>query len=375
MINGVQRYFALDVLRGLTIALMILVNNPGSWSNIYAPFKHAVWHGFTITDLIFPTFLFVVGNAMSFSLRKNKYSSNKLFLKKIFKRSFLIFLIGLFLNAFPFVIRNEFGEIVLKDFSQIRIMGVLQRIAICYLIAGLMLHFIKTQASLIISINILLFYWWVLYRFGDALDPFGLQGNAALKFDLLIFQPENLWKGFGIRFDPEGLLSTLPAVVNVIAGYVAGVFIQTSGNKLTTVWKLALGGLVLLIIALFWDNYFPINKALWTSSFVLYSIGWDLLIIAGLIIILELWHFKKWAKIFIAFGRNPLFIFVLSGIIAKLMSIVWIHGAALKIWIYNNAFLSWLTKYNASLAFAVSFMLLMWCIVYIMDRKKIYIKV
>lgn len=375
MVNGVQRYFALDVLRGLTIALMILVNNPGSWSNIYAPFKHAVWHGFTITDLIFPTFLFVVGNAMSFSLRKNKYSSNKLFLKKIFKRSFLIFLIGLFLNAFPFVIRNEFGEIVLKDFSQMRIMGVLQRIAICYLIAGLMLHFIKTQASLIISINILLFYWWVLYRFGDALDPFGLQGNAALKFDLLIFQPENLWKGFGIRFDPEGLLSTLPAVVNVIAGYMAGVFIQTSGNKLTTVWKLALGGLVLIIIALFWDNYFPINKALWTSSFVLYSIGWDLLIIAGLIIILELWHFKKWAKIFIAFGRNPLFIFVLSGIIAKLMSIVWIHGAALKIWIYNNAFLSWLTKYNASLAFAVSFMLLMWCIGYIMDRKKIYIKV
>jgi len=375
MINGVQRYFALDVLRGLTIALMILVNNPGSWSNIYAPFKHAVWHGFTITDLIFPTFLFVVGNAMSFSLRKNKYSSNKLFLKKIFKRSFLIFLIGLFLNVFPFVIRNEFGEIVLKDFSQMRIMGVLQRIAICYLIAGLMLHFIKTQASLIISMNILLFYWWVLYRFGDALDPFGLQGNAALKFDLLIFQPENLWKGFGIRFDPEGLLSTLPAVVNVIAGYVAGVFIQTSGNKLTTVWKLALGGLVLLIIALFWDNHFPINKALWTSSFVLYSIGWDLLIIAGLIIILELWHFKKWAKIFIAFGRNPLFIFVLSGIIAKLMSIVWIHGAALKIWIYNNAFLSWLTKYNASLAFAVSFMLLMWCIGYIMDRKKIYIKV
>ncbi|WP_034887112.1 acyltransferase family protein [Gillisia sp. Hel_I_29] len=375
MVNGVQRYFALDVLRGLTIALMILVNNPGSWSNIYAPFKHAVWHGFTITDLIFPTFLFVVGNAMSFSLRKNKYNSNKVFLKKILKRSFLIFFIGLSLNAFPFVIRNEFGEIVLKDFSEIRIMGVLQRIAICYLIAGLLLHFIKTQASLIISINILLFYWWVLYRFGNALDPFGLQGNAALKFDLLIFQPENLWKGFGIRFDPEGLLSTLPAVVNVIAGYVAGVFIQTSGNKLTTVWKLALGGLVLLIVSLFWDNYFPINKALWTSSFVLYSIGWDLLIIAVLIIILELWHFKKWAKIFIAFGRNPLFIFVLSGIFSKLLSIVWIHGAALKIWIYTNAFLSWLTKYNASLAFAVSFMLLMWCIGYIMDRKKIYIKV
>ncbi|SDR86976.1 Predicted acyltransferase [Gillisia sp. Hel1_33_143] len=375
MVNGVQRYFALDVLRGLTIALMILVNNPGSWSNIYAPFKHAVWHGFTITDLIFPTFLFVVGNAMSFSLRKNKYISNKVFLKKILKRSFLIFFIGLSLNAFPFIIRNEFGEIVLKDFSEIRIMGVLQRIAICYLIAGLLLHFIKTQASLIISINILLFYWWVLYRFGNALDPFGLQGNAALKFDLLIFQPENLWKGFGIRFDPEGLLSTLPAVVNVIAGYVAGVFIQTSGNKLTTVWKLALGGLVLLIVSLFWDNYFPINKALWTSSFVLYSIGWDLLIIAVLIIILELWHFKKWAKIFIAFGRNPLFIFVLSGIFSELLSIVWIHGAALKIWIYTNAFLSWLTKYNASLAFAVSFMLLMWCIGYIMDRKKIYIKV
>ncbi|RKS55360.1 putative acyltransferase [Gillisia mitskevichiae] len=375
MIKRSQRYLALDVLRGLTIALMVLVNNPGSWSNIYAPFKHAAWQGFTPTDLVFPTFLFVIGNAMSFSLRKYDEKSEEDFLKKIFTRSLLIFFIGLFMSAFPFVYRNEVGEFIFKDLSQMRIMGVLQRIAICYLIAGLMLHYIKTKATLIISINILLLYWWFMYRFGTPPDPFSLAGNAALKFDLLIFHPDNLWKGFGITFDPEGLLSTLPAIVNVVAGYIAGIFIQRSGNTIPTVWKLALSGFLLLIVAKFWDLYFPIIKGIWTSSYVLYSIGWDLLLIAALILLIEIWKFKKWTYFFVVFGRNPLFIFVLSGLIAMLMSIIWIDGGSIKPWIYNNAFLSWLSKYNASIAFAVCFMLLMWIIGYVLDKKKIYIKV
>jgi predicted acyltransferase len=370
-----QRYLALDVLRGITIALMVLVNNPGSWSSIYAPFEHAAWHGFTPTDLVFPTFLFVIGNAMSFSLRKYEEKSEEIFLKKIFTRSLLIFFIGLFMSAFPFVYRNEVGEFIFKDISQMRIMGVLQRIALCYLIAGLMLHYIKTKATIIISINILLFYWWIMYRFGTPPDPFSIAGNAALKFDLLIFHPDNLWKGFGMAFDPEGLLSTLPAIVNVVAGYIAGIFIQRSGNSIPTVWKLALSGFLLLIVAIFWDLYFPIIKGIWTSSYVLYSIGWNLLLIATLILIIEIWKFKKWTYFFVVFGRNPLFIFVLSGLIALLMSIIWIDGGYIKPWIYNNAFLSWLTKHNASLAFAVCFMLLMWIIGYVLDKKKIYIKV
>lgn len=375
MLNRSQRYFALDVLRGITIALMVLVNNPGSWSNIYDPFKHASWHGFTPTDLVFPTFLFVIGNAMSFSLRKYEEQSVGIFLKKIFTRSLLIFFIGLFMSAFPFVYRNELGELIFKDLTQMRIMGVLQRIALCYLIAGLILHFIKTQATIIISINILLIYWWIMYRFGSLPDPYSLANNAALKFDLLLFHPDNLWKGFGITFDPEGLLSTLPAIVNVVAGYIAGIFIQRSGNTISSIGKLAVSGIILLIIAKVWDLYFPIIKGIWTSSYVIYSIGWNLLIIAALILIIEIWKFKKWTYFFQVFGRNPLFIFVLSGLIAMLMSIIWVDGGSLKPWIYNNVFLSWLTKYNASLAFAVSFMLLMWIIGYVLDKKKIYIKV
>jgi predicted acyltransferase len=214
-----------------------------------------------------------------------------------------------------------------------------------------------------------------MYAFGTAPDPYSLAGNAALKFDLLIFSPENLWRGFGITFDPEGLLSTLPAIVNVIAGYVAGVFIQRSGNTISSIWKLVLSGVLILIIAKFWDLYFPINKGIWTSSFVLYSIGWNLVLIAALILIIEIWKFKKWTYFFKVFGRNPLFIFVLSGLIAILMGIIRIDGGSIKSWIYNNAFLSWLTKYDASLAFAVCFMLLMWIIGYVLDKKKIYIKV
>lgn len=370
-----ERYLALDVLRGLTIALMILVNTPGSWSTIYAPFKHAAWHGFTITDLVFPSFLFAVGNAMSFSLKQYKSRGNPAFFKKIFKRTLLIFLIGLFLVAFPFFYRDAAGELVLKNFVNMRIMGVLQRIALAYCIAALIIHFLKIRAALILSVLILIGYWGILYFFGDGNDPYSLTGNAALKFDLAIFRPENLWRGFGIPFDPEGLLSTLPAVVNVIAGYAAGVFIQRSGNTLSTIWKLTAAGIVLIIMAQTWDIWFPVNKPLWTSSYVLLSVGWVLILLAVLILLIEILKLRGWTYFFEVFGRNPLFIFVLSGLLVMLMNIIYINGIVSKLYIYKNYFLSWLTDYNASLLFATCYMLLMWLIGYIMDKHKIYIKV
>ncbi len=373
-INIKQRYFALDVLRGMTIALMILVNTPGSWSTIYAPFKHAAWHGFTITDLVFPTFLFVIGNAASFSLHKYENRSEADFIKKVLKRSVLIFLIGILLNAFPFVFR-EGNEFILKDFSKLRIMGVLQRIALCYLFASLFLHYFKMRHVLTLSTLLLLAYWFVMWYFGTHPDPYSLENNAALKFDLLIFGKENLYNGFGIPFDPEGLLSTIPAIVNVIAGYVAGKFIQRSGNNMSTVLRLSIAGCVLLGIALIWSPYFPINKGIWTSTFVLYSTGWDLIILGFLILIIEVFGFKKWTYFFEAFGKNPLFIFIMSGVVVMLMAIIYIDGQPMKPWIYNNFYLSWLSDYNASLAFAISYMLLMWVIGYILDKRKIYIKV
>lgn len=375
MLKTQHRYLSLDVLRGITIALMILVNTPGSWSTIYAPFKHSAWHGFTITDLVFPTFLFVVGNAMSFSLKKYEGKDESLFLKKIFKRSLLIFFIGLLLSAFPFLYRDEAGELAFKNLANMRIMGVLQRIALCYLIASLLIHYLKLKVAVLASILILFGYWLVMYIFGDQLDPYALTGNAALKFDLMLFRPENLYRGFGLAFDPEGLLSTFPAVVNVVAGYVVGIFIQKSGNTYSTVWKLVLAGIIAIILAQIWNPFFPINKAIWTSSYVLLSIGWALIIIALLILTIELWRIKGWTYFFQVFGKNPLFIYVLSGLVVGIMNIILVNSEGLKSWIYKNGFLSWLTDFNASLVFAMCYVLLMWVVGYIMDKRKIYIKV
>ena len=353
---------------------MVKVNTPGSWSSIYAPFRHAAWHGFTLTDLVFPTFLFVVGNAASFSLKKYEKQSESLFLKKIFKRSLLIFILGLLLNAFPFVTR-EAGEIVLKDFSSLRIMGVLQRIALCYLFASLIIHYCKMRGLFILSAFILLLYWFIMWYFGTHPDPYSLEHNAALKLDQLIFPSENLWNGFGIPFDPEGLLSTIPAVVNVIAGYITGKFIQKSGSSLKGIFKLMVIGVMLLGVALLWNIYFPINKGIWTSSFVMYSTAWDLIILAILVLIIEVFRFKRWTYFFQAFGRNPLFIFIMSGVLIKLLLLIFVEGEPLKLWIYNNFYVNWLESYNASLAFAISYMFLLWLLGYFLDRKKIYIKV
>ncbi|WP_150451575.1 acyltransferase family protein [Arenibacter lacus] len=369
-----KRYYALDILRGMTIALMIMVNNPGSWSSIYPPLKHAAWHGFTPTDWVFPSFLFVVGTAMSFSMRKYEQLGNAAILRKIFKRAGAIFLIGLLLNAFPFIYRTD-GGIAFKNLANIRIMGVLQRIALCYLFGALIIHYLKLKKSVIVGVVILFAYWAIMYFFGSSPLPYSLENNAALKFDNLIFRPENIYKGFGIVFDPEGLLSTLTATVNVIAGYAAGVFIQKSGKQLKTVLKLIGAGVLLLAVALLWDPFFPINKPIWTSSYVLYSVGWTLIVLAILIYVLELWNLKKWAYFFEAFGKNPLFIYVLSGVVAKLLGFIQINGTSLHSWIYKNLYLSWLDNINASLAFAISFIIVMWLIGYVLDKKRIYIKV
>lgn len=370
-----KRYLSLDVLRGLTIALMLVVNTPGSWGNIYAPFRHAAWHGFTITDLVFPTFLFVVGNAMSFSMRKFENLKNKVLLRKIFTRSALIFLLGTLVTLFPLVARTPGGDFVWKDFSSLRIMGVLERIALCYLIAALAIHYLKARGAAIFGVFLLFFYWGVMYFFGDQPDPYTLEGNAALKFDLLVFSPENLYEGYGIPFDPEGLLSTLPAVVNVILGYLAGLFIQRKGNKGSTVLKLFAAGIVFLVLGLLWDPYFPINKPIWTSSYVLYTTGWDLLLLAVLMGLIELAGYKKWTYFFEVFGKNPLFIYIMAGLVVRTLSIIHINDTTLKGWLYENLFLTWSEGKTASLLFALFYMLMMWLLGYWMDKNKIYIKV
>ncbi|WP_304517062.1 acyltransferase family protein [Cecembia rubra] len=370
-----ERYLALDVLRGLTIALMVIVNTPGSWSHMYAPFTHASWHGFTITDLVFPTFLFVVGNAMSFSMKKLEQMEQGLFLRKVFKKTFLIFIIGWLLNAFPFVDYSTETGYTMINWLEVRLLGVLQRIALCYMLASLILYYFGKRGAIMFSIITLLAYWGVLYYFGEGEDPYSLAGNAVVKLDLWLIGAKYLYMGEGVPFEPEGILSTFPSVVNVIAGYFAGKAIQLWGNNNKSVKNLIIWALGLIIICLVWDLGFPINKKIWTSSYVLLTVGLDLLLIAFLVLLIEVWQKRNWTYPLEVFGRNPLILYVLSGVVITLFHIIRIGDQTLKGIIYENLFTSWLGPKDASLLFSIAYMLLIWLIGLWMDKKKIYIKV
>jgi predicted acyltransferase len=369
-----ERYLSLDVLRGLTVALMIVVNTPGDWNAIYAPLKHADWNGFTPTDWVFPTFLFVVGNALSFSMKKMVTISSAPFLQKVLKRTIIIFLIGLFLNGFPFFTYED-HQFILKKMLDIRLWGVMQRIAVCYFFGSLIVFCFNKSGVIIISLLLLIGYWFILYRYGEQPNPYSLEGNIIGKIDRLYLQPKNIYKHYPIPFDPLGLLSTLPAIVNVVVGYLVGKFIQQKGNNKYTITRLAVLGSIILLVAYGWDSIFPINKALWTSSYVLCATGYDLLVLSGLMLIIETWKVKKWTYFLEVFGKNPLFIYVISWVVISLMLVVKIDGRPVKAIIYQNLFTNWLSPINASLLFAVVYMLLMWLIGYFMDQKKIYIKV
>lgn len=368
------RYLSLDVLRGLTVCLMIIVNTPGDWGNIYSPFKHAEWHGFTLTDLVFPTFLFAVGNSMSFSMKKLAALPQSAFLRRVFKRTLIIFAIGYFLNGFPFY-KLQNGEFQMIDFSGIRIMGVLQRIAICYFLASLMIYYFKKRTVLFGSFAILFLYWGLLYYFGDPGVPYSLEGNAVRKLDLQLFHAKVLYQGFGIPFDPEGLLSNLPAIVNVTAGYLSANYIRENQHAKSSLLRTLLLGLVLIAISQLWNLYLPINKPIWTSSYAVYAIGLDLVILSVLVYVIEVCSIKRWTYFFEVFGKNPLFLYALSGTLIMILYSIPIANSTLAQELYANLYTSWLADKNASLLFAVSYMLVLWCIGYGLDRSKVYLRV
>ncbi|MFX1704879.1 heparan-alpha-glucosaminide N-acetyltransferase domain-containing protein [Chitinophaga sp. CC14] len=365
-----ERYPALDVLRGMTVAFMIVVNTPGNWNAIYAPFKHSDWHGFTVTDLVFPSFLFVVGNALSFSMGKMKSLAHTEFMEKVFKRTAIIFIIGLLLGMFPFV-QYEQGHYMWKPLADIRIWGVLQRIAVCYCIAAFMIRYCSSRTLVSMCVLILLLYWYVLYCFGVPPGPYSLEGNAVGRLDALYLSPGHMYKHYGFPFDPLGLLSTFPAVVNVVAGFLTGSFVQKNGGVL----KLFAAGILLVAAGALWNRCLPINKPLWTSSYVIYTTGFDLLILAALITIIDVWLFRKWTYFFEVFGKNPLFIYIVAWVVIVLMGMIQINEGSVKGIIYRDAFSSWLSDKNASLLFAIVYMLMMWLLGYVMDRRKIYVKV
>ncbi|HSZ33151.1 MAG TPA: hypothetical protein VK772_07560 [Puia sp.] len=369
-----QRFLALDVFRGMTICFMIIVNTSGS-KFTYSPLEHAHWHGFTPTDLVFPSFLFAVGNAMSFVMPKWNLLSQAEVLGKIFKRTLIIFLCGFLLYWFPFVYADSSNHISFAPFSHTRILGVLQRIALAYGIASLLIYYFKPGTVISISISILLLYWALMMMGGDAPDPLAMTGNLGYKIDMWLMGPNHMYHGEGVAFDPEGFLSTFPSVVNVTFGYMVGKFIQEKGKTFEGLAKLLLLGFAFIVIGYFWDLSFPINKKLWSSSFVVYTVGIDCVIISAIIYVVDFLGRTKWTKFFTVFGKNPLFIYLLSEVGSTVLYIIQAgSGLSLYTWLYQNVY-KHAGLYLGSLLFAISWMLFCWLIGFYLDKKKIYIRV
>ncbi|HET8830102.1 MAG TPA: heparan-alpha-glucosaminide N-acetyltransferase domain-containing protein [Pelobium sp.] len=368
-----QRLLSLDFFRGLTVAAMILVNNPGDWGHIYSPFRHASWDGCTPTDLIFPFFLFIVGVSIVFAMdtaKRNSENHGRL-LKSITKRAIILFTLGLILALFPFF-----------NFSEVRIPGVLQRIAVVYFVCAVLFVKVNQLTLFRLFIAFILVYWLMMVLipvpdFGAANLEKGT--NLAAYVDQLVFGEAHVWK-VSKTWDPEGLLSTLPAfstgLFGVLMGFILKSAKRTQENKV--IWLFVYGFLAVLL-GLFWDLFFPINKSLWSSSFVLYTGGIASMFLALCYWLIDVQGFTKFTKPFVVYGVNAITVFFMSGIIARSISLIKITSnnqeITLKGYIYETAFTPFFTPYNASLAFAFAFVMFWFLILWYMYKKNIIIKV
>ncbi len=426
-----QRFYSLDVFRGATVCLMILVNNPGSWSHIYAPLEHAPWHGLTPTDLVFPFFLFAVGNALAMVMPRFEQGTPAQFWKKLLKRTALIFLIGLFLNWWPFVVQAGQwvatagaaggGEIqkglIFKGFTWIdwikndagnseavergvRIMGVLQRIALAYFFAALIAYYFKGARAFYAAALLLLGYW-ALCLLGNPADPYSLEGWFGTNIDKAILGSVHMYKGEGIAFDPEGIISTIPAIAQVLFGFFVGNYIRQKGsdaaasesassgapvvagadmsNRMPALLNgLFVAGIALLLTGFCWDMVMPINKKIWTSSYVVYTTGLAIITIATMMYLIEIKGVKSWlSRFFDVFGKNALFVFALSAFLPKGLTLIKLEqGVNPWNWLYKKVLIHTPgAPENGSLLYALTIITFMWLICYWMDKKKIYIKV
>lgn len=378
MQNKKERFTSLDVLRGITVCFMIIVNTPGSGARPFSVLQHAQWHGFTPTDLVFPTFLFAVGNAMSFAQRRLREAENRQFFEKIIKRSITIFLIGYLMYWFPFFSYSSQDGFNLNPIANTRILGVLQRIALCYFCVSILIRHFSKNTIYYMSAFFLLAYWVLLYAFGEANDPLGIAHNAGTLLDKYVIGESHMYHGEGIAFDPEGILSTLPSLVNVVAGYFAGQFVQQKGKNYECIARLCLTGCLLIVLALCWNTVFPINKKLWTSSFVLLTSGIDLVVLAALVYLIELKNYSRGAlsSFFIVFGKNALFIYVLSEVLITICYLVSIGSDEnLYQWVSLNVYQYIAPGAVGSLLFALSYMIICWLCGLFLFKKNIYIHV
>ena len=421
-----KRLKALDAFRGMTIALMILVNTPGTWSHVFPPLRHAPWDGWTPTDLVFPFFLFIVGVSMYFSFKRYNHSLTASSTEKILKRTAAIFLVGLLLNAFPNGIaahniawQSAFGIFLLmwltmpwwKDKvtigllrnlewlsliillglflftlggNNLRVLGVLQRIALAFGLGAFICLGFKGKNLIYTLIVILVGYWLLMIGFGDLT----LEGNFQRIVDLAVLGDAHMYHGYTvsngekIAFDPEGLLSTLPSVGNVIIGFLTGKTISENKDKQAAVFQLFLYGFPLMILAYLWHPFFPINKPIWSSSYVLHTCGLGMMLLGLAIYLMDIKGRSKWAQPFIVFGLNPLFIYALSSISVKIL-IYWIKGVDANGEVingyqalYQNVFANIAGNNEwGSFLFAVFYVFLHWIVAYFMYKKKIFVKV
>lgn len=377
----VPRLLSLDAFRGATIAAMLLVNNPGSWSDIYAPLQHAPWHGWTITDLIFPCFLWIVGVSMtiSFARRLGAGADRRKLMAHVWRRAAIIFGLGLLLATFPF------GLLPAHDFSfaTVRIPGVLQRIAVCYLVASAIFLRTSWRGQVAWVVGLLAAYWMMI-----SFIP--VPGFGAGKLEALGSLPwwvdsqvlaGHTWSGAPAPgFDPEGILSTLPAIASTLLGALAGHILRRSDAGYVKTLRLGGLGLGLLLAGLGMDRWVPINKNLWTSSYAVFMAGWATMLCAVFYWVIDVRGYRRWATPLVIYGMNAIVLFVLAGLVGRLLGLIrWTdpNGAVvtLKGWIFQGLFAPLASPVNASLAFALSFVLVFLAIAWLMWRRKWFIKV
>ena len=370
-----KRHLSLDILRGLTVALMIVVNNPGSWSRIFPPLRHAAWDGCTPTDLVFPFFLFCVGTSISFALAKYDGLSRGS-LAKVFKRGLGIFMVGLGLHAFPFYPTWQNPDLTLWQnyqvwFHEFRIFGVLQRIALCYIVASVLALWLKTPKKILVSIAVLSVLHVVIQLvFAGPEGVFTIEGNVTRHIDAALIGESHMYDGYRFSdgsvaaFDPEGLFGVLTGSCTALLGFLIGNILRKDGDtglKIARLYSLAALSLAFSQILSIW---IPINKPLWSVSYVFYTGGWAIFVLALLTWLTEV---KGWVKVFTplrAFGMNPLFIYALSSVLAKTIGGVlgWNVGA-----VFGSTEI-------LSLAYALLFMLLHLCVAMVLYKKNIVIK-
>jgi predicted acyltransferase len=366
----------------MTIAGMVLVNNPGTWSAIYPPLAHAEWNGWTPTDLVFPFFVFIVGVSITMALGKcveTGRATREIHLK-IIKRAALIFALGLFLATFPFY---NFAKGEWLDFSTVRILGVLQRIAICYLAAALIFLHTNWKQQAIIAAVLLLIYWALMTLInvpGCEVTTFNDKAcNLAAYIDRMVLTENHIWRSAKV-YDPEGLLSTIPAIATCLAGVLCGHWLGAKREEDEKAAAMFFFGVCLTAAGWIWNFWFPINKALWTSSYVVYTAGLALCFLGFCYWLVDIKNYKTWTKPFVIFGVNALVLFVGSGVLARIISLIKFNAAdgkeiSLQQLIYKNIFAPFAEPVNASLMYAISFILLWLFLMWLLYRKRIFIKV